>query len=188
MHLGVRPRRRPATLAAAALLATGVMVLSTASASASTSSAQARTTASTAQAAVSPEAISNCGSGRFCAWKDYGFSGTEWIYNYRYLPLRTWLYVGECTNHPQPCSGANDSITSFYNNRVNYTYVNADYYTNPSSYSVRWCAAVRPGAYTSNLNTGSAWWPIGYPMNDTISAVRLTTVKTVTSNCDEMIF
>jgi hypothetical protein len=145
----MRLLKRAAVVAAAPLLSLGVL----AGLSDVTASAQV-VHASSAGALAS---LSGCGSHSFCMWRNSGYSGTQWSYNYNTRPHDRLFYAG---------NGANNKASSFYNNRGFRTFITKNFPTNGIA-----AACVEPGSRVPNL--AGKHWQNGTKINDSISGVEL---------------
>jgi hypothetical protein len=173
--------RRPVMFAAAALLATGMTALGAASASAQTSAAKpAPAMVHLSQpSGFNAVAAATCPGEAFCAWDGTSDTGTQWNYNATVLPLKTWLPIRDCSSNNENCPGANDAISSIFNNRVNITYIGKNF---PNS-GASTCYGVFGG--DGDINLATLDWFDNTSMNNSISSVRLTTVTTpVAGFCD----
>jgi Peptidase inhibitor family I36 len=104
--------------------------------------------------------LPSCPASTLCTFQNYNYGGTRWDYAYSSHPHNQWFYVG---------SAANDQITSFYNNRE----YASDFAENcPADNNAYYWTG---GGHVSNLNNEHYHWPDGNNMNDSISAIALST-------------
>jgi Peptidase inhibitor family I36 len=103
--------------------------------------------------------LPSCADGTLCTFQNSNYQGTRWDFAYNCYPHDQWFFV---------CSGANDQISSYYNNRawVSYTAKNC-----PAD--SLWAVIPENGGYASNLNNGHWLWQDDTSMNDSISVIAL---------------
>jgi Peptidase inhibitor family I36 len=119
--------------------------------------AAARTASSTSPASPAT-ALPSCPASTFCTFQNVDYEGTRWNFAYNSYPHNTWFWIG---------AGANDQISSFYNNRSWATWVAkncpADQYH-----------SFYPGGWAIPDLTSYSWLD-GSPVNDSFSALALAT-------------
>jgi len=122
-------------------------------------------------AGIAPDSSwSSCGNlhqAAFCAWQNAGYSGTFWWYGISFMSEDTWYDITYGN------AGANDQISSLYNNRTNSTYINKDWLPGPGNNT----DCVVSQGVVSDLSGSQYKWPDGSNLNDSISSINLLGYK-----------
>jgi peptidase inhibitor family I36 len=162
MHLRyhVSPRRTVRLLSVAAAVS-ALFLMAPGSAQAATGRSWAGPVSVSAPAAAT---LPSCPTSTLCTFQNSGYTGTRWNFAYASEPHGTWFFVG---------SGANDQISSYYNNRAWISY-----FAKNCRVDDLWTYSFG-GVAVSNLNDGLHNWPNGTTGNDSISAIALGTSSTV---------
>lgn len=104
-----------------------------------------------------------------CGWKDVGYNGTMWFWCKsggqcgNGMAEDNWNFITAPNNQN---AGAQDQISSWYNDRNASTYVAKDY---PPTNGYQLCIT----AYAVNSDLTSRYWPSGGEVNDTVSGINL---------------